>query len=117
MVENKFDFAKLKEKAMGSIKSMMSPAGGTPSVNPNDALGLKIAEITTLVKKLSDEQQEHVRQLHQLNELVNGAFQDIEALRNQQKAPAAQPAATTATPAASGEEVAPAKENKEEEKK
>ena len=89
MTDNKFDFSKLKDKAgglMGSFKSMINPAGGTPVVDPSDALGLKIAEITTLIKKLSDAQQEHAKQLHTLNELMNAVFQDVEALRNQAKA-------------------------------
>ena len=84
MTDNKFDFTKLKDKAgglMGSLKSMISPAGGTPSVDPSDALGLKIAEMTTLIKQLSDAQQEHVKKLHELNQLLNAAFIDIEALR------------------------------------
>ncbi len=88
MTDSKFDFSKLKDKAgglMGSFKSMINPAGGTPAVDPSDALGLKIAEMTTLIKQLADTQQEHVKQLHKLNELMNAVFHDVEVLRNQAK--------------------------------
>lgn len=89
MADNKFDLNKLKESAggiMGSLKSMINPAGATPNVSPDDALGLKIAQLTTLVKQLSDSQQEHVKNLHKVNELLNAVFQDIEAFRAQTKA-------------------------------
>lgn len=82
------DMTKLKENMGGlvdSLKTMIDPAGKVPNVNPNDALGMKIAQIATLVKQMSDAQQEHVKSLSKLNELLNAAFQDIEALRNQSK--------------------------------
>ena len=88
MADNKFDLSKLKENVgglMGSIKSMINPSSAVPTVNPDDALGLKIAEIATMSKQLTDAQQEQTKKLQQLNELVNDAFQDIEALRNQAK--------------------------------
>ena len=52
-----------------NIKSMVNPGGDTPDVDPNDALGIKIAQISV---KIQD-----------LNKLLNAAFQDLEALRKQ----------------------------------
>lgn len=98
MSDNKFDLNKLKDNVgglVGSLKSMINPTGSTPNVDPDDALGLKIAKITTLIKQMSDAQQEHVKNLNQCNELLNGAFHDIEALRNSIKA---EKSATMAAP-------------------
>jgi len=83
-----FDLSKLKDSMggiVGNIKSMMNPTGGTPNVDPDDALGVKIAQIGTLVKQMTDAQQEHVKNLNKVHELLNAAFQDIEALRNSVK--------------------------------
>lgn len=88
MADNKFDMNKLKDNVggiMGSIKSMINPAGQTPNVDPDDALGMKIAQLTTLVKQLSDAQQEHAKNLAKVNELLNSAFLDIQKLRGDVK--------------------------------
>lgn len=85
MSDSKFDFNKLKDNVgglVGSLKSMINPTGGTPTVDPDDALGLKIAQVTTLLKQMSDAQQEHIKNLNKVSELLNGTFQDIQTLRN-----------------------------------
>ena len=84
MTDSKFDFNKLKDSMGGivdNLKSMINPAGGTPSVSPDDALGLKIAQVTTLLKEMSATQNEHIKNLNKINALLNGVFQDIETLR------------------------------------
>lgn len=89
MADNKFDMNKLKDNVggiMGSIKSMINPAGQTPNVDPDDALGMKIAQLTTLVKQTADAQLEQAKNLAKMNELLNAAFQDIQTLRNDVKA-------------------------------
>src|SRR3990167_9798245 len=81
-----FDLSKLKGNVggiMGSLKSMISPAGGTPNVDPDDALGLKVAQLTTLIKQMTDVQQEQVKNLNKVNELLNGVFHDIQTLREE----------------------------------
>lgn len=81
-----FDISKLKDNVggiVGSLKSMISPAGGTPNVDPDDALGLKVAELTTLIKQMTDAQQEHVKNLNKVNELLNGLFHDVQTLREE----------------------------------
>ena len=111
MADNKFDFNKLKESAgdlMGGLRSMINPAAAVPAVNPDDALGMKIAQLATFIKQLTEAQQEQVKNFNKLNEMLNAAFQDIEALRNQIKTEkAAVPplaAAPTATPPISSTE-------------
>lgn len=68
---------------VGDIKSMINPGGGTPEVDPDDDLGLKIAEITTLLTQMAETQAEHVKHLQKINQLLNIAFQDIKKLRDE----------------------------------
>lgn len=108
MPDSKFDLSKLKDNVgglVGSIKSMINPTGATPNVDPDDALGMKIAKLTTLMKQMVDAQESQVKNLNQCNALLNGAFQDIEALRNSIKAQKSAGSTETATekPAASEE--------------
>ncbi|MCX7121026.1 MAG: hypothetical protein NTZ67_04540 [Gammaproteobacteria bacterium] len=98
---DKFDMNKLKESAgglMGSLKSMINPGGSTPDVDPDDALGVKIAQIATLIKQMTNAQQEQVRNLEKTNELLNAAFKDIEILRAEKKAEKAVEQATEEKP-------------------
>ncbi|OGT33799.1 MAG: hypothetical protein A3C44_05220 [Gammaproteobacteria bacterium RIFCSPHIGHO2_02_FULL_39_13] len=88
MADNKFDLNKLKDNMgglMDSLKSMINPAGGTPTVDPDDALGLKIAQLTTLIKEITDAQQEQIKKLNKINELLNGIFQAVQTLRDSVK--------------------------------
>lgn len=66
---------------ISSIKSIITPEGNTPNVSPDDAIGMKIAELSTLVQQLATAQAEQVKELTQVNKLLNGLFNDIEALR------------------------------------
>ncbi len=66
---------------MDSLKTMINPAGGVPEVDPDDDLGLKIVEISTLLKEMTNHEIEHAKNLKKVNELLNIAFQDIEKLR------------------------------------
>lgn len=88
---------------VGDIKSMINPGGGTPNVDPDDDLGLKIAEITTLLTQMSDAQAEHVKNLQKVNQLLNIVFEDIKKLRDEvhgvrEKKAAEQPTVTTPEP-------------------
>lgn len=82
-----FDLSKLKKLnvsgLVSDIKSMINPAGGTPQVDPEDDLGLKIAEVTTLLTQMAHDQEEHAKHLRKVNELLNVAFQDIKKLRDE----------------------------------
>ena len=106
------DLTKLKDNVegiVGSLKTMINPAGAVPNVNPDDALGMKVAQVSTLVKQITDAQQEQVKNLAKLSDMLTGAFKDIEALRAECKA--AKPPESVAAPAA-----AEVKEVKEEKK-
>lgn len=77
MVNKKFDL----QGIINSIKSVINPEGNTPNANPDDAIGMKIVELSTLVQQLTNAQAEHVKELANVNKLLNELFQDIEALR------------------------------------
>ena len=66
-----------------NIKSMVNPGGDTPDVDPNDALGIKIAQISVKIQELVSSQAEHTKSLSEINKLLNAAFKDLEALRKQ----------------------------------
>ena len=88
MADSKFDLSKLKENVgdlVGNIKSMINPAGATPTVDPDDALGIKIAKLTTLIQTVIATEKEQMKNLTECNTLLNGVFQDVEALRNKCK--------------------------------
>lgn len=76
-----------------SIKSMINPAAG-PEVNPDDAIGLKIVELTTKVQEMIKAHEAQTRELVQVNALLNALFKDIESLRHP---PEEKPAATDET--------------------
>lgn len=85
---DKPDLEKLKSKLdlssiLDSVKSIINPASGTPDVDPDDDLGVKIAQISVLLKEMATAQEEHVKHLKKVNELLNGAFQDVESLRKE----------------------------------
>lgn len=67
---------------MNSLKTMINPAGGTPDVDPSDAIGVKIAQISTLVQDMAKAQSEQAKELAKVNQLLNGLYQDLEALRH-----------------------------------
>lgn len=83
---DKSDLTNLKNKLnisgiVDSLKTMINPTGGVPDVDPDDDLGLKIAEISTLLKEMVEAQRGYVDNLNKVNALLNAAFQDIEKLR------------------------------------
>lgn len=75
------DITKKFDGLVSGIKSMINPAGGTPDVDPDDAIGLKIAELSIKVQQLSERHKEQSRALDEVNRLLNGVFRDIEQLR------------------------------------
>lgn len=76
----KFDFGNLVD----SIKSLINPTAGTPEVDPSDAIGLKIAQLSVISQQLSKIAEEQTKEFNKLNSLLNGLYQDIERLRHPQ---------------------------------
>jgi len=80
-VTNKFDVSGI----INSIKSMINPEGNTPKPNPDDAIGMKIAELSLTVQQLATAHVEQAKELNKANKLLNDLFKDIEMLRNPQQ--------------------------------
>lgn len=76
-LNKKFDF----QGIINSIKSLINPEGNTPAADPDDAIGMKLAELSVLVQQLASAQAEQVKELGQVNKLLNELFKDIEAIR------------------------------------
>ena len=80
VADNKFDLGGL----VGNIKSIINPAGGTPDADPNDVLGVQIAELSELVqglkKKHDDYSKDMSSTLAKINQLYNGVHKSLQAI-------------------------------------
>ncbi|AML49557.1 hypothetical protein AYM02_09725 [Coxiella burnetii] len=74
----KFDF----QGVLNNIKSMISPESNTPSPDPSDAIGMKIAELSVLAQQLTKSHEEQAKELANVNRLLNDLFKDLEAFSN-----------------------------------
>ena len=77
-LSKKFDF----QSILNNIKSMISLEGATPNPNPDDAIGMKIAELSVLTQRLIKAHEKQAKELTKMNLLLNDLFKDIETLRN-----------------------------------
>lgn len=91
-----------------NLKSMINPGGSTPEVDPSDAIGLKLAELSTLSQEVAKQHAELAKDFQKMNQLLNGIYKDLEQFRNP-------PAATEEKPDAKTEEKMPEEEKKEDE--
>jgi formyltetrahydrofolate synthetase len=64
------------------VKSMISPTGMTPDVDEDDALGVKLAQISTLVQSVANIQTQQTKEFAKINKLVNDLYADIEKIRS-----------------------------------
>ena len=81
---SKFDI----EKIVGGIKSMMNPEGSVPDVDPDDALGMKVAQLGALFQEMAKAHSEMAKDCKKADAILSSLFKDIEALRNTKKKPA-----------------------------
>jgi len=84
---SKFDL----DKILGGIKSMINPEGATPDVDPDDALGMKIAQLSALFQEMSKAQLQLAQDFTKANDTLNGLFKDLEALRESMASPKEKP--------------------------
>lgn len=64
------------------VKSMINPTALTPDAADDDALGVKLAQISLLVQSVANIQAQQTKEFAKINKLVNELYADIEALRN-----------------------------------
>jgi len=86
-VTKKFDLNNI----VNSLKSMVNVESDMPEVDADDALGLKIKELTQLTQQVVDVQAQQVKDINKIQGLLVGAFKDITALRAQYAKPAKKP--------------------------
>lgn len=77
------------------VKSMINPTALTPDVDADDALGVKLAQISTLVQSIANIQAQQTKEFAKINKLVNELYADIEAIRNPAEETKAATKATT----------------------
>ena len=92
---DKPDFNKLKNKfdlgaIVDNLKSMINPTSGTPDVDPDDDLGVKIAKVSVLLQEMVQHEQAHIKNMQELNVLLNFIYSDIELLRQSVKSGSAE---------------------------
>lgn len=74
----KFDLNSL----VGGIKSLLNPESEVPQVDPSDAIGAKIAQLSLMMDQMSKIQKQQSRELANASQLLNDLYKDLEALRN-----------------------------------
>lgn len=77
---NRFDINSL----IGNIKSIINPTGNTPNPDPEDTIGLKIAELSVMMQELQQAYSEQGQHLNKINKLFNEVYEHLQALRAKQ---------------------------------
>lgn len=67
---------------LNNIKSMINPESNTPTPDPSDVIGMKIAELSILTQQLAKAHESHAKELTKVNQLLNQLFKDLEILCN-----------------------------------
>lgn len=86
--KSKIDLSELTKKIdlnqiVDSIKSLVTPGGGTPEVDPEDAIGVKLAQISILLQELAKNQEQQAKDFMKVNQLINGIYKDLQQFRQQ----------------------------------
>ena len=80
------DFSELTKKfdlnnIVGGIKSLLNPESEMPEVDPSDAIGAKIAQLSMMMGQMSKVQEQQAKDLAIASQLFNELYRDLEALR------------------------------------
>lgn len=118
---DKKDFSDLAKKIdlggiVSNLKSLVNPEGKTPDVDPDDALGVKIASLSMKVQEASKKQKELSKELDDINHLLNGVFSDVQALRDVSDPDKSASASESSTSESADEDSAKSKESSEQDK-
>lgn len=81
------DFSELTKKfdlngILGGIKSLLNQDGGVPPVDPSDAIGAKIAQLSLMTQQMGKMHQQLAQDFSAASHLLNELYQDLEALRH-----------------------------------
>jgi hypothetical protein len=67
---------------VGGIKSLLSQETETPQVDPSDAIGVKIAQLSLMTQQMAKTHEQLAKDFHSASQLLNELYKDLEALRN-----------------------------------
>lgn len=62
-----------------NVKQMINPTGQTPQAEAGDALGIKLAKLSTSIQLVAQIQAEQTKEFAKINKLANEIFEDIQA--------------------------------------
>lgn len=87
----KFDISGI----VGGIKSLLNPESEVPQVDPSDAIGTKIAQLSLMTQQMAKMHEQLATDFNAASHLLNDLYKDLEALRYPPEPPTT---TTTATP-------------------
>lgn len=73
----KIDF----DSIVKNVKQMINPTGQTPQAEAGDALGIKLAKLSTSIQLVAQIQAEQTKEFAKINQLANEIFDDVQAVR------------------------------------
>lgn len=65
-----------------SLKTMINPEGALADVDPSDAMGMKIKQITAMMRDIAQRQAQQADDFTKVHNLMISLFEDLEALRH-----------------------------------
>ncbi len=81
---------------VNSLKTMINPEGALEGVDPSDRMGMKIKQVSEMLRELAQRQAQQTDDLTKVHNLIVSLFEDLEQVRNPAEAPAAKPKAKPA---------------------
>lgn len=75
---NKLDL----DSIVKNVKSLINPTGQTPKANPDDAIGVKLAQLSTSIQLVANIQAQQTKEFAKINKLVNEVYSLIEDQRS-----------------------------------
>lgn len=64
-----------------NVKQIINPTGQTPQPGEGDALGIKLAKLSTSIQLVAQIQAEQTKEFAKINQLANEIFGDVQAMR------------------------------------
>ena len=74
---SKFDL----DKILGGLKSMINPESAIPEVDPDDAVGMKIAQLSAIFQEMAKTHADLAKEFSSANDILNSLYKDIEKIR------------------------------------
>lgn len=76
---------------MGGLKSLLNQESEVPSVDPSDAIGTKIAQLSLMMQQMAKVHEEQAKEFAAAGHLLNELYKDLEALRHPPEMKPAEP--------------------------